>query len=132
MAAQPVCELMRSLPSSVHPDESAARLLRRMRGEGVAIVPVLDHGELLGLVVERDLITLGSETLARCQIRDVMRGDPVSAPPWMPVGAVLGRMVALRAEAVVIIDHGHLVGLFTLDDAARRGGALLDQAALRH
>lgn len=132
MSARPICELMRSIPSSVHPAESAARLLRRMRSEGAAIVPVLDHGELIGLVVERDLVEIGSETLARCQVRDVMRGDPLSAPPWRPVSAVLSCMVEQIVDAVVIIDRGHLVGLFTLDDLAGRCGTLLDEANLLH
>lgn len=132
MAARPVCELMHALPSSVLPDEIAARALQRMRAEGVAVLPVLDYGELLGLVFERDLAQLRADALARRQVRDVMRGDPTEVPPWMAVGAVLRVMLAHRAEAAVVIDHGHLVGLFTLDDAARRCGSLLDEAALRH
>lgn len=123
---------MRALPSSVLPDEVAARALQRMRAEGVALLPVLDYGELLGLIYERDLIQLRGEALARCQVRDLMRGDPTEVAPWMSVSAVLRVMLAQRAEAAVVIDHGHLVGLFTLDDAARRCGALLDAAALRH
>lgn len=132
MAVRPVCELMRALPSSVLPDESAARALQRMRSEGVSALPVLDYGELLGLVFERDLAQLRADSLARRQVRDVMRGEPTEVPPWMAVGAVLRTMLAQRAEAAVVVDHGHLVGLFTLDDAARRCGALLDVAALRH
>ncbi|MCY0985819.1 MULTISPECIES: CBS domain-containing protein [unclassified Nannocystis] len=132
MADRPVCELMRALPSSVLPDEAAAPALQRMRSEGVALLPVLDYGELLGLVYERDLARLRGELLGRRLVRDVMRGDPPVAPPWRSVDAVLRLMLTHRSEAVVISDRGHLVGLFTLDDAARRCGALLDAAALRH
>ncbi|WAS98793.1 CBS domain-containing protein [Nannocystis punicea] len=132
MADRPVCELMRALPSSVLPDEAAAPALMRMRSEGVALLPVLDYGELLGLVYERDLARLRGELLSRRLVRDLMRGDPPVAPPWRSVDAVLRLMLTHRAEAVVISDRGHLVGLFTLDDAARRCGALLDAAALRH
>lgn len=130
MAGRPVCEMMCALPSSVLPDEDAARALQRMRREQVTVLPVIDFGELLGLVYERDLVQLRGTS--RRQVRDLMRGDPPSAPPWMSVTAVLRLMLLQRAEAVVIIDHGHLVGLFTLDDAARRCGNLLDAASLRH
>ena len=132
MADRPVCELMRELPFSVLPEDGANVALQRMRDEGVALLPVLDCGELLGLVHERDLVRLRGDVLARRQVRDLMRGDPPVAPPWRSVDAVLRLMLAYRAEAVVIRDRGHLVGLFTLDDAARRCGALLDAAALRH
>lgn len=123
---------MRELPFSVLPDEGAARALQRMRDEDVSLLPVLEDGELLGFVLERDLLRIRGELLARRQVRDVMRGDPPVAPPWRSVDAVLRLMLAQRAEAVIISDRGHLVGLFTLDDAARRCGALLDAAALRH
>jgi CBS domain-containing protein len=122
--------MMCALPSSVLPDEEAARALQRMRREQVALLPVVDYGELLGLVYERDLVQLRCSP--RRQVRDLMRGEPPSAPPWMSVSAVLRLMLIQRADAVVIIDHGHLVGLFTMDDAARRCGSLLDAAALRH
>jgi CBS domain-containing protein len=130
MAGRPICEMMCALPSSVLPDEDAARVLQRMRREQVALLPVVDFGELLGLVYERDLVQLRCGP--RRQVRDLMRGEPPSAPPWMSVTAVLRLMLIQRADAVVIIDHGHLVGLFTLDEAARRCGNLLDAAALRH
>lgn len=130
MAGRPVCEMMCALPSSVLPDEDAARALQRMRREQVTVLPVVDFGELLGLVYERDLVQL--RCTPRRQVRDLMRGEPTSAPPWMSVTAVLRLMLLQRSEAVVIIDHGHLVGLFTLDDAARRCGNLLDAASLRH
>lgn len=123
---------MRVLPSSVLPDEAAAAALQRMRSEGAVLLPVLDYGELLGLVYERDLARLRGDLLGRRLVRDVMRGDPPVAPPWRSVDAVLRLMLTYRSEAVVISDRGHLVGLFTLDDAARRCGDLLDAAALRH
>lgn len=132
MVDRPVCELMRALPSSVLPDETAVRALQRMRSEGVPLLPVLDYGELLGLVLEHDLARVRRELLVERQVRDLMRGDPPVAAPWQGVGEVLRLMLAHRSDAVVISDRGHLVGLFTLDDAARRCGPLLDAAALRH
>ncbi|HEY8380103.1 MAG TPA: CBS domain-containing protein [Nannocystis sp.] len=132
MDARPVCELMRALPYSVLPDDGAARAFQRMREEQVPLLPVLDYGELLGVVHEYDLARVRCEVLRRLAVRDVMRGDPPVAPPWRCVADVLRLMLAHRADAVVISDRGHLVGLFTLDDAARRCGALLDAASLRH
>jgi len=129
---RPVCEIMRALPQSLLPDESAARALQRMRDEGADVLPVVDYGELLGLVLARDLEGRGEHELAGLQVRLVMRGDPETAAPWAPVGAVLAQMLRFRQEAAVIVDRGHLVGLFTLEDAARRCGRVLDEAVLRH
>lgn len=129
---RPVCEIMRALPQSLLPDESAARALQRMRKEEVDVLPVVDYGELLGLVLARDLVGRNERELADLQVRLVMRGDPETAAPWAPVGAVLAQLLRFRQEAAVIVDRGHLVGLFTLEDAARRCGRVLDEAVLRH
>jgi len=123
---------MRSLPLSLLPDDGAALAWQRMQHESVDVLPVVDYGELLGLVLARDLERRSSRELARLDVKAVMRGDPATAAPWSPVGAVLAQLLRFRQEAAVIIDRGHLVGLFTLDDAARRCGTVLDAAALRH
>ena len=123
---------MRSLPLSLLPDDGAALAWQRTQHESVDVLPVVDYGELLGLVLARDLERRSSRELARLDVKAVMRGDPATAAPWSPVGAVLAQLLRFRQEAAVIIDRGHLVGLFTLDDAARRCGTVLDAAALRH
>lgn len=129
---RPICDVMRSLPLSLLPDEGAAWALQRMRQEAVDVLPVVDYGELLGLVLARDLEGRSESELARLQVKAVMRGEPEVAAPWSPVGAVLARLLRFRQEAAVIVDRGHLVGLFTLEDAARRCGRVLDEAVLRH
>jgi CBS domain-containing protein len=123
---------MRSLPQSLLPDDGAAWALQRMRKEGVDVLPVVDDGELQGLVLARDLEGRSDRELARLQVKAVMHGEPETAPPWSPVGAVLTQLMRNRQEAAVIVDRGHLVGLFTLEDAARRCGRVLDDAVLRH
>lgn len=129
---RPVCDVMRSLPLSLLPEDSAAWALQRMRQEEVDVLPVVDYGELLGLVLARDLEGRSDCDLARLLVKVVMHGDPETAAPWSTVEAVLAQLLRFRQEAVVIVDRGHLVGLFTLEDAARRCGRVLDEVVLRH
>lgn len=129
---RPVFEIMRPLPLSLLPEDGAAWAWQRMRQEGVEVLPVVDFGELLGLVLARDLERRGPRDLARLQVRALMRGEPAVAAPWSPIGAVLAQLLRFRQDAAVIIDRGHLVGLFTLDEAALRCGSVLDAAQLRH
>ncbi len=129
---RPVCQIMQPLPLSLLPEDSAALAWQRMRAEGVEVLPVVDFGELLGLVLARDLERRTPRELQALQVRALMHGEPAVAAPWSPVGAVLTELLRFRQEAAVIVDRGHLIGLFTLDDAARRCGSVLDAAALRH
>lgn len=129
---RPVCELMLPLPPSVLPDDRAALAFQRMRDEAVDVLPVVDDGELLGLVFARDLEGRSPWDLTRLQVRDLMRGEPTTATPWAPVSVILRELLRARQDAAVILDRGHLVGLFTLDLAAHRCGSALDAASLRH
>lgn len=129
---RPVCELMLPLPLSVLPDDRASLALKRMRDEAVDVLPVVDFGELLGLVLARDLELRNPRDLARLRVDQVMHGDPTTATPWTSVDLVLRQLLHARQEAAVILDRGHLIGLFTLDLAAHRCGSALDAVALRH
>lgn len=128
----PVCELMLALPPSLLPNDTAAWALQRMRAEAVTVLPVVDDGELLGLVHAQDLELRRPKELARLHVARVMHGDPTTATPWAPISLVLHQLLLSRQDAAVIVDRGHLVGLFTLDLAAHRCGHALDAAALRH
>ncbi|MBL9102085.1 MAG: CBS domain-containing protein [Myxococcales bacterium] len=129
---RPVCELMLPLPLSVLPDDSAAVAWRRMRDEAVDVLPVVDYGELLGLVLARDLALKSPRDLPRLRVDQVMHGEPTTATPWTPVELVLRQLLHARQDAAVIVDRGHLLGLFTLDLAAHRCGSALDAVSLRH
>ncbi|HUJ64500.1 MAG TPA: CBS domain-containing protein [Acidimicrobiales bacterium] len=80
-----------------HPGESAATATKRMVRHGVRCLPVLDHGRLVGVLSERDVLGLFD------------RPDPdirtsldalLSNPLWMPAGHAV---VATVADGVVIL-----------------------------
>lgn len=129
---RPICEIMLPLPPSLLPDDSAAWAFQRMCAEAVAVLPVVDDGELLGLVHAQELELLDARDRARLPVLRVMHGEPTTATPWDPIDLVLKQLLRFRQDAAVIVDRGHLVGLFTLDLAAHRCGSALDAVALRH
>ncbi len=129
---RPICELMLPLPPSVLPDDSAAKAWQRMRDEAVPVLPVVDEGELVGLIHARDLELRSAKDLTRLRVSQLMHGDPTTATPWAPISLVLRQLLRFRQDAAVVVDRGHLIGLFTLDLAAHRCGSALDAVALRH
>jgi CBS domain-containing protein len=50
-----VGDVMRPLPLTTAPDHDWAELARAMAERGVASVPVLDRGQMVGIVTRRDL-----------------------------------------------------------------------------
>ena len=107
----------------VHPDETAREAIGIMQEYGVsqlAVVqaePPLAEAEVIGAVHERDLMAraFGDAALLERTVREVM------GPPLPTVGVGETVEVAVQrleeAPAVLVIDHGHPVGVVTRTDA---------------
>jgi cystathionine beta-synthase len=107
----------------VHPEETAREAIAIMSEYGVsqlAVVqaePPLAEAEVIGAVHERDLLqgAFADAAVLDRSVRDVM------GPPLPTVGAGESVELAVRrleeAPAVLVIDHGHPVGVLTRTDA---------------
>jgi cystathionine beta-synthase len=107
----------------VHPDETAREAIGIMQEYGVSQLPVvqaeppLAEAEVIGTVHERDLMqrAFGDSSLLDRSVREVM------SPPLPSVGS--GESVELavhrleESPAVLVIDHGHPIGVLTRTDA---------------
>jgi cystathionine beta-synthase len=107
----------------VHPDETAREAIAIMQEYGISQLPVvqaeppLAEAEVIGAVLERELMqsAFKDANLLDKSVRDVM------GPPMPTVGSGERVDVAVRrledAPAVIVIDHGHPVGVLTRADA---------------
>lgn len=100
---------------------SAAQAL--MVRHGIRHLPIVDQGDLVGIVSDRDLTVAerfcdpGSTPLER-----VMTTEPYFALPSTPLQEVAKTMAKERIGAAVIVDGGRIVGVFTAVDALRALG----------
>ncbi len=62
--ATPVKEIMARDPVTVTPQSSTLEAIQLMRDRGVACLPVLDEGKLVGLVTDRDFMPIAYDLLA--------------------------------------------------------------------
>jgi CBS domain-containing protein len=60
-----VKEMMIKNPATVNSDATTVEAIRIMRDAGVACLPVVDDGKLLGLITEHDLLVVSSHLLER-------------------------------------------------------------------
>jgi acetoin utilization protein AcuB len=93
-----------------------------MRENAVRHLPVLEHGELVGVVTQRDLYLL--ESLAGGDLRedrvdDAMCQDPYSVQPDAPLDEVTAHMATHRCGCAVVLERGRVIGIFTTTDALR-------------
>jgi acetoin utilization protein AcuB len=114
-------------PLTIGRGESLATAHRMMRSNRVRHLPVLEHGELVGIVTLRDLYfleTIRGVDLDDDTVEDAMTPDAYAVTPDVPISTVARHMVRSRIGCAVIMERGRVAGIFTATDALRMIGDL--------
>lgn len=113
-------QCMTPAPHSVGKDQPLAVAHELMKKHELRHLPVLEHGKLVGILTERDLLSLEA-MIARDPngetVEDGMTQDVQTVGPDDPVKDVVRDMARLRHGSAVVVEHGKVVGIFTVTDA---------------
>jgi acetoin utilization protein AcuB len=93
---------------------------RLMRDQRIRHLPVLHQGKLVGIVTDRDLRlieTLKDVDPAKVAVSEALTPDVYTVDPDAPLDEVVSSMAASKLGSAVVVDHGHVVGIFTTVDA---------------
>jgi acetoin utilization protein AcuB len=115
-------ELMTPDPCCVQRDEPLRNAHRLMRVRKVRHLPVLNGGQLVGLVSERDLFlleTVRSVDPEKEPVEEAMTERPYAVAPDSSVREVLEEMLKKRYGSAVVVERGQVIGIFTRADALR-------------
>lgn len=107
-------------PHSIGRDQSLSLAAAMMRDHQVRHLPVLDGGQLVGVLSERDIALV--EALApldpdRVSVEEAMTPMPYAVTPETPLSRVVRMMADHRYGCTVVMERGKVVGLFTTTDA---------------
>lgn len=113
---------MTPAPLTIGRGQTLAKAHEMMNARGIHHLPVLEHGDLVGVVSERDLYLL--ETIAGIdrevdRVEDAMSFDTYAVAPSVPLEAVARTMACERYECAVVMERGRVIGIFTSTDALR-------------
>jgi acetoin utilization protein AcuB len=125
----PVSKFMTTTPVSIKSDASLAEAEKMMNEHSIRHLPVVDGQKLLGIISDRDVNFV--ESFPDVDPRQVlvgrtMRGTPYSVAPETPLDEVAFTMAEERYGSAVIVQNGHVVGIFTTVDACRCLSELLE------
>ncbi len=126
---------------SVRPTDTVASALEVLAELGVRHVPVVDGGELVGMLSDRDLRMLGVyrlrdlesldriRTLARVPVSDVMTSDVRTVEPSDDVREIIEVMLDEKIGAVPVVDPhtNNLVGIISYVDVLKAASPLFDE-----
>lgn len=109
---------------SVTGRDTVAEAVCEMSNRNVGSVVVLENGELIGLLTERDVLTrvvaAGRQPDLTC-VADVMTRHPIIVSPRATVEEVMGLFTEKRCRQIPVVDEdsSRMVGLISIGDVTR-------------
>ena len=114
----PMVKSVRSpFPYSIDCHESLEQAAAMMESHAIRHLPVMERGELVGVVSARDL---SRATKSDRQVEDVAHLEVYVVDLSTPLDRVLLHMARGHIDAALVVKKERLVGIFTLTDACKQ------------
>jgi acetoin utilization protein AcuB len=106
-SAIPIQDIMTEQPLTIGRSETLGVAARMMRENGIRHLPVLEHGELIGMLSERDLGYLeraGKIDLSTSAVERGMSTDTYAVGPGETLDRVADVMAERKLGSAVVVD----------------------------
>jgi acetoin utilization protein AcuB len=126
-------KFMSTKPVTLQPSAKLSECQALMQDNHVRHLPVCEGEKIVGLISDGDLMratSLRGLDANKSTVSDVMTPRPYTVSPDAPVDEVVREMAGHKYGSAVVVDHGHVVGMFTSIDAMSAFAELL-QTRLR-
>jgi acetoin utilization protein AcuB len=126
-----VQDLMTTILVTVTPETSVHTARALMQQRKIRHLPVLEHGQLVGILSDRLLRTVlpspatslsvweVNYLLDRLTVGEVMTPFVMTVTPETLASEAVGRMLGQKVGALPVVAHGQLVGILTRTDILR-------------
>jgi acetoin utilization protein AcuB len=120
VASRAIEHFMTPSPHSIGVHQPLSLAHAMMRAHKIRHLPVLDGGKLVGVLSQRDLYFV--ETLKDAEPENVEVGEAMTYDAYVvgchaPIDGVAEHMAQQRLGCAVVVEGGHLRGIFTTSDA---------------
>lgn len=125
---------MTTTPHTVRPDLNLAAADKIMHENHIRHLPVLNGGQLVGLLSQRDIRLVESfkdVDIKQVQVVEAMSQDVFEISPSASLDEVVLTMAAKKYGSAVVTQNSQVVGIFTTVDALQALAELL-QTRLAH
>lgn len=116
-------ELMSRDVIAVAPEDTLGEAAERMAGNDVGSAAVLEHGRLIGILTERDLLraVAGRVHSSEARVREWMTADPVTAREETSHAEALDTMLEQGFRHLPVVDGERTLGVVSIRDLMRAG-----------
>lgn len=116
---------------TIGPDQMVLEALRVMAEKNVGALPVLENGQVVGVISERDYarkIVLQGRSSVGTPVRDIMSAPVVTVDSRQSIEACMGIMTDSHLRHLPVVENGELLGLLSIGDLVKE--AIAEQADL--
>jgi len=107
---------MTEAPHAIGHDQTLKLAHERMLQWGIHHLPVLDGGELVGVLSERDIAlvqAISPKRVDEATASDAMSTEPYAVEPSASLESVAAQMAEHQYGCAVVMDHHKVLGVFT-------------------
>ena len=107
---------------SIAPDASVFDAIQLMAEKGIGALLVIDKGELVGIISERDYarkVILKGRSSKQTPVQDIMTEKVLYVPPSRSLEECMALMTERRIRHLPVIDEGRLAGVFSVGDVIK-------------
>ena len=107
---------------SIAPEASVYEAIETMAEHGVGALPVIDAGQLAGIVSERDYarkVILQGRSSRDTAVHEIMTTRVVTTTPSQTVDECMGTMTDRRIRHLPIVEAGRVVGMISIGDVVK-------------
>lgn len=116
-------ELMSREIVAVAPEDTLGEAAERMAGNDVGSSAVLEHGRLIGILTERDILraVAGRVHSSEARVREWMTPDPVTADEDTAAAQALEIMMEHGFRHLPVVEGERTIGIVSIRDVMRAG-----------
>jgi CBS domain-containing protein len=113
-------DIMTTNPECCTPLDNVYEAAVKMRDLNVGAIPIVENGQLLGMVTDRDLVVRGiaEKHSGSNDITKVMSEKLITAKPDTSVKEAVNLMAENQIRRLPVVENGKLVGIVALGDLA--------------
>ena len=124
-----VREVMSSRPRTGRPDMTVKEAAALMLREGVGSLIILEEGQPVGILTERDLlykVVAVGKVPSRTKVEKVMSSPVITITPGSNVSIAAKRMSELHMRRLPVVEDGKLIGMLTEKDILKLSPSLIE------
>ncbi|HDS1697216.1 MULTISPECIES: CBS domain-containing protein [Pseudomonas] len=116
---------------TIGPDDSVLDALKMLAEKNVGALPVVEGGQVVGIVSERDYarkLVLKGRSSAATPVREIMSEPVVTVAPKQKLDFCMNLMTDRHLRHLPVVENGRLLGLLSIGDLVKE--TIAEQASL--